>query len=201
MTIVTIIIIIIITIIIISIVINYYDDCQVGGEVEGKITRKEFENYYYNVSASIFRDEVFESMIRNAWHFNSNDDELYYNRSKNSSPRANEPINRNLSSQSKINYNTSDHYSLVDDQNYGPRGSNRFNRSDNDIDLDIRGQGPDTYNYNNKNNYYRRPLSRSRSPHRREAKDYEDDIRYSSRPNSRSSSPNPGMSRANQTDF
>jgi hypothetical protein len=40
---------------------------QVGGEVEGKITRNEFETYYFNVSASIDRDDYFELMIRNAW--------------------------------------------------------------------------------------------------------------------------------------
>lgn len=42
---------------------------EVGGEVEGKITKNEFFSYYYNVSASIDRDEYFEILIRNSWHF------------------------------------------------------------------------------------------------------------------------------------
>jgi Ca2+-binding EF-hand superfamily protein len=41
---------------------------EVSGEIEGKVTRKEFENYYYNVSASIERDDYFETMMRNCWH-------------------------------------------------------------------------------------------------------------------------------------
>jgi len=41
---------------------------EVGGEMEGKVTRKEFENYYYNVSSSVERDDYFESMMRNVWH-------------------------------------------------------------------------------------------------------------------------------------
>jgi len=42
---------------------------EVGSDIENKVTRSEFENYYFNVSASIDRDEYFEIMIRNAWHF------------------------------------------------------------------------------------------------------------------------------------
>jgi hypothetical protein len=42
---------------------------KVGGEIDDKVTRQEFENYYFNVSAAIDRDEYFEIMIRNAWHF------------------------------------------------------------------------------------------------------------------------------------
>ena len=41
---------------------------DVGGEVDGKVTRDEFTNYYANVSASIDNDDYFELMIRNAWH-------------------------------------------------------------------------------------------------------------------------------------
>jgi hypothetical protein len=33
--------------------------------VDGKVTKNEFENYYYNVSAAIDRDEYFELMMRN----------------------------------------------------------------------------------------------------------------------------------------
>merc|ERR1712048_1464357 len=35
---------------------------------DGTITRKEFTEYYKNVSASIDNDDYFELMIRNAWH-------------------------------------------------------------------------------------------------------------------------------------
>ena len=41
---------------------------DVGGEVDGKVTAREFENYYTNVGASIDADDYFELMIRNAWH-------------------------------------------------------------------------------------------------------------------------------------
>ena len=41
---------------------------DVGGEVDGKVTRDEFVNYYHNLSASIDNDDYFELMIRNAWH-------------------------------------------------------------------------------------------------------------------------------------
>eukprot|EP00750_Incisomonas_marina_P027936 INCI6289.1.p2 GENE.INCI6289.1~~INCI6289.1.p2 ORF type:complete len:121 (-),score=33.63 INCI6289.1:78-440(-) len=35
---------------------------------DGKITPKEFLEYYKDVSASIDRDDYFELMMRNAWH-------------------------------------------------------------------------------------------------------------------------------------
>jgi Ca2+-binding EF-hand superfamily protein len=35
---------------------------------DGTVTRKEFTEYYRNVSASIDNDDYFELMIRNAWH-------------------------------------------------------------------------------------------------------------------------------------
>ena len=47
---------------------EFLDTFDVGGEVDGKVTRQEFINYYANVSSSIDNDEYFELMIRNAWH-------------------------------------------------------------------------------------------------------------------------------------
>lgn len=37
-------------------------------EKDGKVTLREFEKYYGNVSASIDDDDYFELMMRNAWH-------------------------------------------------------------------------------------------------------------------------------------
>jgi Ca2+-binding EF-hand superfamily protein len=39
-----------------------------NSEKDGIVDRKEFQDYYANVSASIDNDEYFELMIRNAWH-------------------------------------------------------------------------------------------------------------------------------------
>jgi len=47
---------------------DFLDTFDVGGEVDGKVTRQEFVNYYSNISASVDNDEYFELMIRNAWH-------------------------------------------------------------------------------------------------------------------------------------
>jgi Ca2+-binding EF-hand superfamily protein len=47
---------------------DFLDGFDVGGEVDGMVTRQEFENYYANVSSSIDDDQYFELMIRNAWH-------------------------------------------------------------------------------------------------------------------------------------
>ena len=47
---------------------EFLDTFEVGGEKDGKVTRKEFENYYRNISASIDLDDYFELMMRNAWH-------------------------------------------------------------------------------------------------------------------------------------
>lgn len=44
------------------------DVFDVGGEKDGKITRKEFQNYYQQLSAGIDNDNMFELMVRNAWH-------------------------------------------------------------------------------------------------------------------------------------
>ena len=50
---------------------EFLDGFDVGGVVEGKITRDEFQSYYHNISASIDNDKFFELMMRNAWHINS----------------------------------------------------------------------------------------------------------------------------------
>ena len=47
---------------------EFLDTFDVGGEVDGKVTRREFMNYYSNVGASIDDEDYFELMIRNAWH-------------------------------------------------------------------------------------------------------------------------------------
>ena len=49
---------------------EFLDGFDVGGVVEGKITRDEFQSYYHNISASIDNDKFFELMMRNAWHIN-----------------------------------------------------------------------------------------------------------------------------------
>jgi Ca2+-binding EF-hand superfamily protein len=47
---------------------EFLDTFDVGGVVDGKVTKEEFTNYYHNLSASIDNDDYFELMIRNAWH-------------------------------------------------------------------------------------------------------------------------------------
>ena len=51
-----------------DVLMEFLDTFDCGGEHDGKVTRKEFETYYENVSASIDLDDYFELMIRNAWH-------------------------------------------------------------------------------------------------------------------------------------
>jgi Ca2+-binding EF-hand superfamily protein len=41
---------------------------EVGGAVDGCVTRQEFVNYYTNIGANIDNEDYFELMIRNAWH-------------------------------------------------------------------------------------------------------------------------------------
>ena len=50
-----------------EIAMEFLSTFEVGGEVDGMVTRDEFHNYYANISASIDNDEYFELMIRNAW--------------------------------------------------------------------------------------------------------------------------------------
>jgi Ca2+-binding EF-hand superfamily protein len=47
---------------------EFLDTFDVGGEVDGKVTKQEFINYYSNIGASIDDDNYFELMVRNAWH-------------------------------------------------------------------------------------------------------------------------------------
>jgi hypothetical protein len=51
-----------------QVLMEFLEGFDVGGEVDGKVTAEEFENYYGNISASIDNDDYFELMIRNAWH-------------------------------------------------------------------------------------------------------------------------------------
>jgi len=47
---------------------DFLDNFDVGGIVDGMVTREEFTNYYTNIGASIDNEDYFELMIRNAWH-------------------------------------------------------------------------------------------------------------------------------------
>ena len=47
---------------------DFLDTFDVGGVVDGKVTKEEFANYYANVSSSIDDDDYFELCLRNAWH-------------------------------------------------------------------------------------------------------------------------------------
>lgn len=47
---------------------EFLDTFDVGGVVDGKVTRSEFEEYYSNVSASVDSDDFFEVMMRSVWH-------------------------------------------------------------------------------------------------------------------------------------
>mmetsp|Transcript_12643 Transcript_12643/g.23060 ORF Transcript_12643/g.23060 Transcript_12643/m.23060 type:complete len:2081 (+) Transcript_12643:183-6425(+) len=47
---------------------EFLNTFDVGGIVDGAVTKQEFTNYYHNISASIFNEDYFELMIRNAWH-------------------------------------------------------------------------------------------------------------------------------------
>ena len=51
-----------------EVLLEFLSTFDVGGEIDGKVTREEFQNYYCNISASIDDDVYFELMIRNAWH-------------------------------------------------------------------------------------------------------------------------------------
>jgi hypothetical protein len=46
---------------------EFLETFEVGGEIDGKVTKEEFLNYYGNLSASIDDNEYFELMVRNAW--------------------------------------------------------------------------------------------------------------------------------------
>ena len=46
---------------------TFLDTFTAGVEVEGKVTRGEFTNYYINIGASIDSDEYFDLLVRNVW--------------------------------------------------------------------------------------------------------------------------------------
>lgn len=48
----------------------FLDTLDASGEVEGKITKKEFVNYYTNIGAAIDNDEYFQSLLSGVWHLN-----------------------------------------------------------------------------------------------------------------------------------
>lgn len=47
---------------------EFLESFDVGGEIEGHVTYKEFEDYYTNLGAATADDDEFECLIRNAWH-------------------------------------------------------------------------------------------------------------------------------------
>lgn len=53
---------------------------EVSGEVPGKVTRMEFENYYYNVSASVERDDYYEELMRCCWDLDYNNAGDFFSR-------------------------------------------------------------------------------------------------------------------------
>ena len=46
---------------------EFLDTFDFGGKKPGKVSRDEFFDYYSNVSATIVKDESFESLIRSVW--------------------------------------------------------------------------------------------------------------------------------------
>ncbi|KAH8077630.1 serine/threonine kinase [Aureococcus anophagefferens] len=52
---------------------EFLETFDVGGDLDGKVTAQEFENYYENVSCSVDDDDYFELMMRNAWHIPGGD--------------------------------------------------------------------------------------------------------------------------------
>jgi Ca2+-binding EF-hand superfamily protein len=47
---------------------DFTDHFDVGGQVEGRVTKEEFLNYYANISSAISSDDYFEMLIRNCWN-------------------------------------------------------------------------------------------------------------------------------------
>jgi hypothetical protein len=47
---------------------KFVENFEMGGVVDGKVTKDEWRQYYSGLSASIDDDSYFELMIRNAWH-------------------------------------------------------------------------------------------------------------------------------------
>ncbi len=46
---------------------EFLETCDVGGEKSGKVSKREFENYHANLSASIDKDNEFEALMRAVW--------------------------------------------------------------------------------------------------------------------------------------
>eukprot|EP00746_Dinoflagellata_sp_MGD_P099287 gnl/MRDRNA2_/MRDRNA2_40375_c0_seq1.p1 gnl/MRDRNA2_/MRDRNA2_40375_c0~~gnl/MRDRNA2_/MRDRNA2_40375_c0_seq1.p1 ORF type:complete len:557 (-),score=131.73 gnl/MRDRNA2_/MRDRNA2_40375_c0_seq1:257-1927(-) len=50
---------------------RFIKNFDIGGVNDGKVTRKEFEDYYASLSAGIDSDKTFESVLKNAWKHSS----------------------------------------------------------------------------------------------------------------------------------
>jgi calcyphosin len=106
---------------------------EVGREISGKVSRIEFENYHYNLSASIERDEYFDDIMCSCWGLN----EQYRDRHEEALPSPqlqlvrkmyHRPLLKSTEVLSKANIkeqNTSGD-SIIEDQRYQPRPPSRI---------------------------------------------------------------------------
>jgi len=132
---------------------------EVGGEVEGKITKNEFINYYYNVSAAIERDDYFEMLMCNCWHFtgfeswtfkHSNNNNFNFSNS-NSRRHSGEFVDGNGNEPRTLEtiVNERNGRGVVNDSVYGPRSSfdkaNNGYRGGNRSGSPGRSSSPSTY--------------------------------------------------------
>lgn len=66
---------------------------EVGGEVENKITKNEFYNYYFNLSAAVEEDAYFTALLCGPWHLDQQSFSSSPSGSKKQSPAVTHRIN------------------------------------------------------------------------------------------------------------